>query len=118
MAMYCEQARIISIDVATCGGYDRAEAAELCGKNLMIREEKMENRKCDRSVPAANPGPVVSAQIRLQKPHKRRPSLVVLVRGALQCPTDSQECLAGLFMNASAADDEPDSSEPGETREG
>jgi hypothetical protein len=38
-----------------------------------------------------NPGPVVWVQIGLQKPHKRRPSLVVLnrERGAPQCPTDS-----------------------------
>ncbi len=47
----------------------------------MVNEGEMKNRRCDRIVPAANPGPVVLAQIGLQKPHKRRPSMVVLNRG-------------------------------------
>ena len=41
-------------------------------------EEEMENRRCDTSVPATNPSPIVLVQIGLQKPHERRPSPVVL----------------------------------------
>jgi hypothetical protein len=82
MAMYCGWARIIGIEVSTCRDYDRADATELCGTILtMSEEEEMENRRCDTSVPATNPSPIVLEQIGLQKPHERRPSPVVLNRG-------------------------------------
>ena len=81
MVMYCGRTRIIvSVEVSICRGYNRADATELCGKILMMSEEEM-NNSCDRRVPAMNPGPVVWVQIGLQKPHKRRPSLVVPNRG-------------------------------------
>ena len=77
--MYCGWARIIGIEVSTCRDYDRADATKLCGTILMMsEEEEMENRRCDTSVPATNPSPIVLVQIGLQKPHERRPSPVVL----------------------------------------
>ena len=76
--MYCGRARIIvSIEESICRGNNRANTTALCGKILMVSEKEM-NNSCDRSV---------SVQIGLQKPHKRRPSLVVLNRG------QKRECL-------------------------
>jgi hypothetical protein len=80
MALYCRWARIIGIDVLMCRDYDRADAVALCAKTLMMSEEELNNR-CDKSVPATNPDPVVIAQIWLQEPHVRRPSLAVHTGG-------------------------------------
>lgn len=42
----------------------------------------MKNRRDSSNVPATNPSPIALVQIRLQKPHVRSPSLVVLNRKA------------------------------------
>ena len=77
MAMYCGWARIIDIEASTCRNYNRADAVALCGKILTVNEEKeMENRRCDLSIPATNPIPIMLVQIGPQKPHVYRPSLV------------------------------------------
>ena len=81
MALYCKWARIIDIKASTCSSYDRADAAALYGTVLLMREEGMKSRRDAANVPATNHGPIVLVQIGLQKPHVRRPSLVVLNRG-------------------------------------
>jgi hypothetical protein len=45
---------------------------------LVVNEEEMEHRSCDRIIPAVNSSPVVSIQIGLKKPHMLRLSLVIL----------------------------------------
>jgi RNA polymerase subunit RPABC4/transcription elongation factor Spt4 len=63
MAMYCSRARIVNIEGSTCGGCDRADATEWCGKILMVNEEEMENRRDAANDPATNLSPIVSVQV-------------------------------------------------------